>query len=166
VPRTHRATDYTLDFVAELLARAGILTDDQRRTAFARENAQRARLLRDQASRSDGRALRRAELSPVEVLASFQFRDARREAELVDEDKATQAVAEAIGAPYRKIDPLKLDAQLITRTLSKPFARRHSVLPLKNAQEVRLLLCAFYKGNYPYRWDSEPDVQTRIAWFH
>jgi general secretion pathway protein E len=131
VARTQRAVDYTLEFVTDVLARAGMLTDDQRRTAFARENVQRARLLRDQASRSGGRALRRAEISPVEVLASFQFPDARRESELVDEDKATLAVAEALGIPYRKIDPLKLDAQLITRTLSKPFARKHAVLPLE-----------------------------------
>jgi general secretion pathway protein E len=131
VPRTYRATDYTLELVADLLAKAGVITDDQRRTAFARENVQRARLLRDQASRSGGRALRRAELSPVEVLASFQFPDARREAELVDEDKATQALAQALGVTYRKIDPLKLDAQLITRTLSKPFARKHGVLPIE-----------------------------------
>jgi general secretion pathway protein E len=129
--RAQHATDYTLEFVTEVLARAGLLTDDQRRTAFARENVQRARLLREQASRSGGRTLRRAELSPVEVLASFQFPDARRGEELVDEDKATQAVASAVGVPYRKIDPLKLDAQLITRTLSKPFARKHSVLPLE-----------------------------------
>ncbi len=131
MPRTYRATDYTLELVADLLAKQGLLTDDARRTAFARENVQRARLLRDTASRNGGRALRRAELSPVEVLASFQFPDARREAEVVDEDKATQAVAQAVGVPYRKIDPLKLDAQLITRTLSRPFARRHAVLPLE-----------------------------------
>jgi general secretion pathway protein E len=131
VPRTYRATDYTLEFVADLLAREGILTEDAKRTAFARENVQRARLLRDQASRGGGRALRRAELSPVELLASFAFPDARRDAETVDEDKATQAVALAVGIPYRKIDALKLDAQLITRTLSRPFARKHGVLPLE-----------------------------------
>ncbi len=140
--RTYRATDYTLDFVAELLAKAGILTDDQRRTAFARENAQRARLLREQSSRSGGRALRRAEISPVEVLASFQFPDARREAEVVDEDKASQAVAQAVGVPYRKIDPLKLDGQLITRTLSRPFARRHGVLPLERRNGALVVAAA------------------------
>jgi general secretion pathway protein E len=69
----------------------------------------------------------------VEVLASFRFPDPRRDAEVVDEDKATRAVAEAVGVPYRKIDPLKLDAQLITRTLSRPFARRHAVLPLERS---------------------------------
>ncbi len=131
MPRAFHASDYTLEFVADLLARHGILTDDAKRTAFARENVQRARLLRETTSRSGGRTLRRAELSPVEVLASFHFPDARQDSETVDEDKATQAVAAAVGVPYRKIDPLKLDAQLITRTLSRPFARKHAVLPLE-----------------------------------
>ncbi|HSD20996.1 MAG TPA: GspE/PulE family protein [Anaeromyxobacter sp.] len=142
MPRTYRATDYTLEFVADLLAREGILTDDAKRTAFARENVQRARLLRDHSSRAGGRGLRRAELSPIEVLASFQFPDARRDAELVDEDKVTQAVAQAVGVPYRKIDPLKLDAHLITRTLSRPFARRHAVLPLERRNGALVVAAA------------------------
>jgi len=127
---THHASDFNLEFVAETLQRQGILRDDDRRTAYARENVQRAKLLRGLAGKG-GRALRRADLSPIELLASFQFPDARREAELVDEDKATQAVAETLGIAYRKIDPLKLDAHLITRTLSRPFARKHAVLPLE-----------------------------------
>jgi general secretion pathway protein E len=131
VARTLRATDFTLEYVADLLQKQGLLTDDAKRTAFARENVQRARLLRENTSRSGGRSLRRAELSPVEVLASFGFHDAGREEELVDEDKATQVLAKAIGVEYRKIDPLKLDTQLITRTLSRPFARKHAVLPLE-----------------------------------
>ncbi len=127
----HRATDYTLEFVAEALAKAGVISDDARRTALARENVQRARVLREHAARSGGRGLRRAELSPVELLASFKFVDLRHEAEIVDEDKATQAVAQATGLPYRKIDPLRLDGPLITRTLSRPFARKHAVIPLE-----------------------------------
>jgi general secretion pathway protein E len=131
VTRSQRASDFTLQFVAEVLAKQGLISDDARRTAFAREGPQRARILREQASRSGGRGLKRAELSPVELIASFKFPDARRDSELIDEDKATQAVAQAVGIPYRKIDPLKLDAQLITRTLSRPFARKHAVLPLE-----------------------------------
>jgi general secretion pathway protein E len=131
VERNRNANDFTLEYVADALAERGVISDDARRTAFAREAAQRARLLRDQASRSGGRSLRRAELSPIELIASFGFGDARREGEAVDEDKAARAVSEASGVPYRKIDPLKLDSHLITRTLSRPYARRHAVLPLE-----------------------------------
>jgi general secretion pathway protein E len=137
-----RSVDYTVEFVADVLAKQGIISDDARRTAFARENAQRARLLREQASRAGGRGLRRAELSPVEVVASFKFPDARRDSEVVDEDKATQAVATAVGIPYRKIDPVKLDAQLITRTLSRPFARKHGVLPLERKNGALVVAAA------------------------
>jgi general secretion pathway protein E len=129
--RRHHATDFTLEYVAEALATQGLLSEDARRTAAARESVQRARLLREQASRAGGRGLRRAEMSPIELLASFEFPDLRRDPELIDEDKATKVVADAVGMPYRKIDPLKLDAGLITRTLSRPFARRHAVLPLE-----------------------------------
>ncbi len=142
MPKNFRASDYTLEFVADVLAKQGILTEEARRTAFARENVQRARLLRDSSSRLGGRGLRRAELSPVELLASFQFPDARRDSELVDEDKATQAVATALGVPYRKIDPLKLDGQLITRTLSRPFARKHAVLPLERKNGALVVAAA------------------------
>jgi general secretion pathway protein E len=128
--RSHRASDFTLDFVAEALQRQGILRPEDRKIASARENVQRAKLLRESSGR-DGRALRRADLSPVELLASFGFSDARREADRVDEDRITKALAEAIAVPYVKVDPLKLDVQLITRTLSRPFARKHAVLPLE-----------------------------------
>jgi len=86
--------------------------------------------------------LERRELSPVELLASFAFTDLERENETVDEDKVTRAVAEALGFPYRKIDPLKLDAQLITRTLSRPYARKHAVLPLERKNGVLLVAVA------------------------
>ena len=129
--RSFRSTDFTLEFVADTLAKQGVLTDDARRTAFARENVQRARLLKEHAARAGGRGLKRAELSPIEVVASFAFPDARQDGEVVDEDKASRMVAEAVGIAYRKIDPLRLDAQLITRTLSRPFARKHAVIPLE-----------------------------------
>jgi len=142
VKRPLRAAEFTLEYVANALAQGGVISDDARRTAFAREAAQRARLLREQASRAGGRALRRAELSPIELIASFTFADARREGELVDEDKAARAVSEASGVPYRKIDPLKLDAQLITRTLSRPYARRHAVLPLERRNGALVIAAA------------------------
>jgi len=68
--RTHRASDFTLEFVTDALRPTGMLREEDRRTAAARENLQRARLLRDASGRGGG-ALRRADLSPVELLASF-----------------------------------------------------------------------------------------------
>jgi general secretion pathway protein E len=125
-----------------VLAKEGAISDDSRRTAFARENAQRARLLRESLSSGGGRTLRRPELSPLSVLASFKFVDPRHESETIDEDKAAQIVAKVVGIPYRKVDPLKLDSHLITRTLSRPFARKHAVLPLERANGMLVVATA------------------------
>ncbi len=112
-----------------MLVDQGVLSDDDRRTAVAREAVQRARLTRER-SQLTGRALDTVEISPIEVIASLHLADARRATETVDEDKAAAAVAPGLGHGYRKIDRLKLDAKLITQTISRPFARKHGVLPL------------------------------------
>ena len=109
----------------------GIISDDARKSALAKEKAQRARLLRESSQRTPGQGPKRAELSPIEVLASFRFTNPNRESEIVDQDRIAETVAYAIGMPYRKIDTLRLDTQFISRTLSGSFARKHGVLPLE-----------------------------------
>ena len=44
-----------------------------------------------------------------------------------------EALADHESLPYEKIDPLKLDTQLITSTISRPFATKHRLLPLSKA---------------------------------
>ena len=46
-----------------------------------------------------------------------------------------EGVARALGLPDSKIDPLKLDMALITRLISRPFARKHVVLPYKQSDQ-------------------------------
>jgi general secretion pathway protein E len=41
-----------------------------------------------------------------------------------------ETLANAAGSPYLKIDPLKVNNDLVAKTLSRPFARRHVVLPV------------------------------------
>jgi general secretion pathway protein E len=136
MPPTQRAADFTVEWVAEILATQGILSDLSKQTLLGRANVQRSRLLRDRAARRGGRTPDRVEVSPIEVVASLNLPDARRANEAVDEDKITEAIARAAGATYRKIDRLKLDANLVTRTLSRPYARRHGVLPLEKTDQA------------------------------
>ncbi len=46
----------------------------------------------------------------------------------------TEAAARAAGIAYRKIDPLKLDMNLASRTFSKPFATKHCIIPLEGGE--------------------------------
>ena len=49
----------------------------------------------------------------------------------LDEDAIFQALALYWRIPYAKLDPLKLDLNIVTNTLPKSFAVKHLVLPIK-----------------------------------
>ena len=111
---------FNFDYVLELLQRSGLLGETQAQDLVAKQSAQRYRLSR---SGGSGRAGKLVEISPVELLVSFQL-------DGLTEDRIMEAIASRESLPYEKIDPLKLDTQLITSTLSRPFATKHRLLPL------------------------------------
>ncbi len=123
--RTRR--DFTFALVTDLLVGARLLTPAERRDLLAREATQRVR------STSEGE---RRDVGPIELLASFDLPFAGgKTGEKLDEDRIVEAVAAALGLPYWKIDPLKLDPALITQLLSRPFARKHVVLPRRRIDD-------------------------------
>ena len=134
-PRTR--LDFTLDLVTRILVEAKLLTEGERRDVMNRESIQRARLNKTiAASKAD-----RREVNPVELVASFELPlPGGRTGEKLDEDRIMDAVAKKLGFGYWKIDPLKLDMALITRLISRPFARKHVVLPYKMTEPAKQVL--------------------------
>jgi general secretion pathway protein E len=116
----------TLDHLCELLQRDNILTPEQTRDVRARAPAQRQRLLRQRAGSARGRA---ADVTFPEIIASFQLRapDDRP----VNEDRIAESLARATNLPYLKLDPLKLDAKIVTESLSRAFTRHNVILPIQ-----------------------------------
>ena len=66
----------------------------------------------------------------VDVIASFKLHRADKKKVELDEDAIFQALAEEWQFPYKKIDPLKLDLNLVTTTIPRSFAMKHLVLPI------------------------------------
>ena len=52
----------------------------------------------------------------------------------LDEDTIYKTLAESWGVPFVKIDPLKLDLNLVTTTIPISFAKNHLVLPIEIRQ--------------------------------
>ncbi|HUT78380.1 MAG TPA: type II/IV secretion system protein, partial [Polyangia bacterium] len=127
--QTHRIT---VDELTALLAEQGLLTEEQQRDVKVRAESQRARLRiagAGSVGRSDGSA---GEPTAAEVIASLGLvAGGQPGGATLDEDRVMRCLADKSGLPFEKIDPLKVDAALVTSTLSFPFARRHSVLPLR-----------------------------------
>ncbi len=129
-------SDFTTQFVLEALVAQGLLTPKQAQEVLTRETAARARVLK---AKGGGKEAARYDVSPVEIIAAFQIPLPENRG-LLDEDRVTEAAARASGIEYWKIDPLKLDMALATRTVSRPFAQKHCLLPLERTAQGRLVV--------------------------
>jgi len=67
----------------------------------------------------------------IDVISSLQMERADDPTKSLDEDTIFQALAKAWKVAYKKIDPLKLDLNLVTTTIPHTFARKHLVLPIQ-----------------------------------
>ncbi len=114
--------------LGQVLVERGLLTEDQLKSALVKESSKRQRLLHDANIGRSGR--QRVSISGAELLASFDLKIQGEKNAVLDEDRIAQLLAEEAKLDYKKIDPLQLDMKLITTVMSRPFARRHSVLVL------------------------------------
>ncbi len=125
----HPRATLTLDYLCGVLEHAGLVTLEQRREALARGDAAHARLLRQRAigPRNRGAAVGDG-VHPAEVITSLGFGQAGDARYPLTERIVMQALAQHLGVPFVDLDPLKIDAKLAPKLLSRPFARRHCAL--------------------------------------
>ena len=75
-------------------------------------------------------------VSPSEVIASFNFEIPDSDGKILTEDIITETIAKEINIPYVKIDPLKLDLDMVTSHIPRPFAQRHLIVPVEEKDGV------------------------------
>ena len=75
-------------------------------------------------------------------VASLRLRSAKDKRQVIDEAELYQAVARSRDLPFQKIDPMRLDFDLVTRTIPRPFAARHLLVPLSLEDDVLTLATA------------------------
>ncbi len=124
--RSRTKASFSTAFVVQTLVGYKLLSQEQARDVLSKEAATRLRL-----TKARGEEAARYEIGPIEIVADFGFPVPGRPGLTLDEDKISEVCALQCGCKYLKIDPLKLDMALITRTLSRPFASRHAVMPLE-----------------------------------
>jgi len=66
----------------------------------------------------------------IDVIGSLKIKRIDNPSLTLDEEHIYQVLAGAWQVPYKKIDPLKLDLNVVTSIIPHSFARRHLVLPL------------------------------------
>ncbi|MDX2000703.1 MAG: GspE/PulE family protein [Thermoanaerobaculia bacterium] len=112
----------TPELISRILARQGHVSAEQAEMIVkeARSVPMRVRSSQAYEQRAFG----------YEVVVGLQLVDAKSGAEQVGETTIGQAIAKEARLPFVRIDVLSLDADLIESRMSRPFARRHRMLPL------------------------------------
>jgi general secretion pathway protein E len=118
----------TLENVAQLLHHRSLISAEQMKDVVTKGKAQEARLFSQLQAGSSRRTHPGAEIiSPAEVIASLNHKITSSGRPL-NEDAITEAIALTVGMPYLKIDPLKLDLDVVTTHIPRPFALRNLIV--------------------------------------
>src|SRR5437868_6463827 len=119
----HRKTkEITVSYLGELLFNAGFIDEKQRAEV---ENA-------DKQFRAQSRSKSRADedASPFKALMAMNLTDASGSGTRIDDFLIARLIAEDAHLHFFKIDPLKLDVEMIEAKISRPFARKHKMIPV------------------------------------
>ncbi len=68
---------------------------------------------------------------PLELIAEELMQDQKKPSAALDLETLTLWLCEKSKHPYHRIDPLKIDSQIITKVMSHEFAKRHGLLALE-----------------------------------
>jgi general secretion pathway protein E len=133
----------TIQNVAQILAQRGLLDPSQLKVLTEQGDAQAARLQGAQQAGYSRRLQQTPEkASPAEVIASLNLEVPGSPGKLLTEDIITEALAAAVGMPYLKINPMKLDLDLVTAHISRPFALKHLIVPVGVSEGIVTLAVA------------------------
>src|SRR5436853_6348064 len=122
VPTPQRAREITVAYLGELLFNAGFIDEKQKSDV---ESLDRQFKLQ---SRSKTRA--DEEASAFKALAAMNLTDASGSGTRIDDFLLARLIAEDAHLKFFKVDPLKLDVEMIESKISRPFARKNKMIPV------------------------------------
>ena len=122
---------FSPEHVCRVLLKLRLISEDQRNEIMAKKDRLLIKLEQIRAVRKSSAKGRISNpVTIVDVIVSLQLDRADDPAQPLDEETIYQALARAWKIPFIKIDPLKLDLNLVTTTIPHTFARKHLVLPI------------------------------------
>ncbi len=123
----HRRHSLDLKDVCELLLKRGVITPEQKAMVLEKQHEQTEKLLKLQTLRSPGENF---VIVPADIISSLNLLDQKTGKGCITEETVMMEVAAALGIAFKKIDPLELDLEVVTRTISKAFAIKNLAVPV------------------------------------
>jgi len=152
--------------ICKVLLAAKLISKEQAQDLLKKENRVRDILLKQVIKKNDknlSKEQQAALISFIDVILYFKIERKMKgqPSKKIDEDLIYHALAKAWKVPYKKIDPLKLELNLVTGTISKSFATKHLLLPLM-IEEGKLIVATPYPFNYEALNDVEMVSKLKV----
>ena len=124
---------FSSESVCKALFKRGLITAVQGREILRKEKNIRRKLIRARAMAEaslPSKSRISTTITIIDVIASLDLERADTSGKALDEEVIYQVLAQEWKIPFKKIDPLQLDLDLVTDTISRSFAMKHLVLPV------------------------------------
>ena len=124
---------FSPESVCKVLFKRGLITAAHGREILRKEKNIRRKLVRARAMAEaslPARSRISSSITIIDVIASLDLERADNPGKALDEEIIYQVLAEEWKIPFKKIDPLQLDLDLVTDTIPRSFAMKHLVLPV------------------------------------
>jgi len=148
----------TIEDVAKLLHQRSRISDEQYQMVLENGDAQAKRLNSHLKPGKIKQDVYLAELaSPAQVITSFNLEVPATKKKLT-EDAITELIAQASGLEYIKIDPLKLQLDVVTDQIPRAFALKNLVVPIDTKEGLVTIAVAD-----PYNVRPIDDLQHALG---
>ncbi|MBU4261255.1 MAG: GspE/PulE family protein [Proteobacteria bacterium] len=117
-------------YLLDVLVRQELMSNEQQKLVIVKKELQRQvlkRIIRDQERGRKRKYIREIDL--VDIIVSLNLELPGRKNEFLTEEMIIRAVADDLDLPFKKLDPLELDLDVVTKTIPESFALKHLLLP-------------------------------------
>jgi len=117
--------------VCEILLRQNLITKEQKDSILLKEESQKNKLTKLNAFKNNVSELIYKDILPSDIIIDLKIPNQKTGEGYLTEETIMRAVADMLSIPFKKIDPLVLDIEVVTKTVSKAFAIRNLVVPIE-----------------------------------
>ena len=154
------------DDLLDLLVKQRVLTAKQRHFIILQKGKQRQKLLKLHGGRRQGEGRKMGKGFPdmVDIIVSLNLEVAGKKKSFLTEETIMLAVSQALHIPFKKLDPLELDIDIVTKTISRSFAINHLILPFELRNGI-LEVVTYHPDNKGVLEDIEQVNQVKVRPF-
>lgn len=118
------------DSLLEILSSDGLLDDEQVQLIKSKEALQRSKILKSKTPGIRINIIDQSMISLIDIIDSLKLNSPKTKGKHVTADVIMMSVAKHLNIPFIKIDLLKLDYEVVTQIISRPYAIRHQIVPI------------------------------------